>query len=202
MTVRPSLFLEAALASNDSQVLAAVLRFFSDFTPGFKTTSDCRTYNRILNEMNSAVAVWMSTSCNSWTLKQQLPEDSGRKYFHVNLFCWPCFFLFETLRWKGFWIYSLMHMHKISYMANKIFMFSLFFGSELFEGVHILMDRVSKLGHWILFDAVWGKNCFDFASSEQEKWPLFQCWSSSPKNHYNNLCWSNFISKLHQPTCN
>jgi hypothetical protein len=51
------LFLEAALASNDSQLLAAVLRFFSDFTPGFKTTSDCHTYNRILNEMNSAVAV-------------------------------------------------------------------------------------------------------------------------------------------------
>jgi hypothetical protein len=55
----------------------------------------------------------------------------------------------------------------------------------------------SKLGHWILFDAVWGKNCSDLASSEQEK-----CWSSSPKNHYNNLCWSNFIFKLHQPTCN
>ncbi|KAF9680732.1 hypothetical protein SADUNF_Sadunf06G0152100 [Salix dunnii] len=57
VTVRPSLFLEAALASNDSQLLAAVLRFFSDFTPGFKTTSDCHTYNRILYEMNSAVAV-------------------------------------------------------------------------------------------------------------------------------------------------
>ncbi|XP_034907866.1 uncharacterized protein [Populus alba] len=57
VTVRPSLFLEAALASNDSQLLAAVLRFFSDFTPGFITTSDCRTYNKILNEMNSAVAV-------------------------------------------------------------------------------------------------------------------------------------------------
>ncbi|XP_011005300.1 PREDICTED: uncharacterized protein C18orf8-like isoform X1 [Populus euphratica] len=57
VTVRASLFLEAALASNDSQLLAAVLRFFSDFTPGFTTTSDCHTYNQILNEMNSAVAV-------------------------------------------------------------------------------------------------------------------------------------------------
>ncbi|KAF2307742.1 hypothetical protein GH714_031376 [Hevea brasiliensis] len=55
-TVRPSLFLEAALASNDSQLLAAVLRFFSDFIPGFRNTSDHHTYHRILNEMNSAIA--------------------------------------------------------------------------------------------------------------------------------------------------
>ncbi|KAF4369006.1 hypothetical protein F8388_013335, partial [Cannabis sativa] len=55
-TVRPSLFLETALASNDSQNLAAVLRFFSDFTPSFRTTSDHSTYYRILKEMNSMAA--------------------------------------------------------------------------------------------------------------------------------------------------
>ncbi|XP_062113148.1 uncharacterized protein LOC133824288 [Humulus lupulus] len=55
-TVRPSLFLETALASNDSQNVAAVLRFFSDFIPGFRTTSDHSTYYRILKEMNSTVA--------------------------------------------------------------------------------------------------------------------------------------------------
>ncbi|KAJ8621406.1 hypothetical protein MRB53_029935 [Persea americana] len=49
-TVRPSLFLEAALSSNDSQHLAAVLRFFSDFIPGFKNTADHSMYCRILNE--------------------------------------------------------------------------------------------------------------------------------------------------------
>ncbi|XP_047333835.1 regulator of MON1-CCZ1 complex [Impatiens glandulifera] len=56
-TVRPSLFLEAAYASNDSQHLAAVLRFFSDFIPGFKDSTDHNTYNHILAEMNSSVAV-------------------------------------------------------------------------------------------------------------------------------------------------
>ncbi|XP_024923255.1 uncharacterized protein LOC107434407 isoform X2 [Ziziphus jujuba] len=55
-TVRPSLFLEAAFASNDWQHLAAVLRFFSDFIPGFRNTSDHSTYYRILNEMNSSIA--------------------------------------------------------------------------------------------------------------------------------------------------
>ncbi|XP_050228080.1 uncharacterized protein LOC126677480 [Mercurialis annua] len=55
-TVQPSLFLEAASASRDSQLLAAVLRFFSDFLPGFMNTSDHHTYFRILNEMNSAIA--------------------------------------------------------------------------------------------------------------------------------------------------
>ncbi|KAK3020355.1 hypothetical protein RJ639_045339 [Escallonia herrerae] len=54
-TVRPSLFLEAAYASNDSQHLAAVLRFFSDFIPGFRSTADHNTYCRILAEMNSSV---------------------------------------------------------------------------------------------------------------------------------------------------
>ncbi|XP_062166239.1 uncharacterized protein LOC133872682 [Alnus glutinosa] len=55
-TVRPSLFLEAALASNDSQHLAAVLRFFSDFIPGFQNTPDHNTYYRILSGMNSSIA--------------------------------------------------------------------------------------------------------------------------------------------------
>ncbi|XWS56166.1 hypothetical protein CRYUN_Cryun09bG0062900 [Craigia yunnanensis] len=55
-TIRPSLFLDAAFTSNDSQHLAAVLRFFSDFIPGFRSTSDFFTYYHILNEMNSSVA--------------------------------------------------------------------------------------------------------------------------------------------------
>eukprot|EP00262_Sarcandra_glabra_P000773 TRINITY_DN10879_c0_g1_i2.p1 TRINITY_DN10879_c0_g1~~TRINITY_DN10879_c0_g1_i2.p1 ORF type:complete len:596 (+),score=107.94 TRINITY_DN10879_c0_g1_i2:207-1994(+) len=55
-TIRASLFLEAALASNNSQHLAAVLRFFSDFIPGFKNTSDHSTYCHILNEMSCSVS--------------------------------------------------------------------------------------------------------------------------------------------------
>ncbi|ONK75056.1 uncharacterized protein A4U43_C03F12860 [Asparagus officinalis] len=51
ITVRPLLFLEAALASNNSQHLAAVLRFFSDFTPGFKSTSEFTRFHQILTEM-------------------------------------------------------------------------------------------------------------------------------------------------------
>ncbi|KAE8676488.1 putative Ribosomal protein S9 [Hibiscus syriacus] len=56
-TIRPSLFLEAAITSNDSQHLAAVLRFFSDFIPGFRSTSDFFTYYRILNETSSSSVV-------------------------------------------------------------------------------------------------------------------------------------------------
>nr|XP_028948378.1 uncharacterized protein LOC103449663 isoform X2 [Malus domestica] len=55
-TIRPSLFLESAFTSNDSQHLAAVLRFFSDFIPGFRDTSDHDTYYRILNERSSSIA--------------------------------------------------------------------------------------------------------------------------------------------------
>lgn len=55
-TIRPSLFLEAAVASNDPQLLAAILRFFSDFTPGFQNTSDHYAYYHILTEMNSSIA--------------------------------------------------------------------------------------------------------------------------------------------------
>lgn len=54
-TIRPSLFLEAAFVSNDSQHLAAVLRFFTDFLPGFKNTAEHNRYHRILNEMNSSM---------------------------------------------------------------------------------------------------------------------------------------------------
>ncbi|KAM7271565.1 hypothetical protein ACFE04_030779 [Oxalis oulophora] len=55
-TVRPSLFLEAAYASNDTQHLAAVLRFFSDFLPGFRNTQDHNTYCHMLDEMNPSMA--------------------------------------------------------------------------------------------------------------------------------------------------
>lgn len=52
-TVRPSLFLEAAQSSKDPQHLAAVLRFFSDFIPGFNSSSDHHMYHRIAAEMTS-----------------------------------------------------------------------------------------------------------------------------------------------------
>ncbi|XP_041991013.1 regulator of MON1-CCZ1 complex-like isoform X1 [Salvia splendens] len=54
-TVRPSLFLEAAYVSKDPQHLAAVLRFFSDFIPGFKSSPDHNTYHRFVAELNSSV---------------------------------------------------------------------------------------------------------------------------------------------------
>ncbi|XP_076933101.1 uncharacterized protein LOC143598892 [Bidens hawaiensis] len=54
-TVRPSLFLEAAYASNDPQQLAAVLRFFRDFIPGFATTSEHSTFIRVLADMTPSV---------------------------------------------------------------------------------------------------------------------------------------------------
>ncbi|CAI9289778.1 unnamed protein product [Lactuca saligna] len=56
-TVRPSLFLEAAYASNDPQHLAAVLRFFGEFIPGFGTTSEHTTYIRALADMPSSITV-------------------------------------------------------------------------------------------------------------------------------------------------
>ncbi|XP_024985483.1 uncharacterized protein LOC112521071 isoform X2 [Cynara cardunculus var. scolymus] len=56
-SLRPSLFLEAAYASNDPQQLAAVLRFFRDFIPGFRTTSEHSTYIRALADMHSSIAV-------------------------------------------------------------------------------------------------------------------------------------------------
>ncbi|KAK4766433.1 hypothetical protein SAY87_008075 [Trapa incisa] len=54
VTVQPSLFLEAALSSKDPQHLAAVLRFFSDFLPGFSHTSDHKAYYHLLTEMTLA----------------------------------------------------------------------------------------------------------------------------------------------------
>ncbi|KAF9599349.1 hypothetical protein IFM89_036806 [Coptis chinensis] len=54
-SIRPSLFLESAYASSDPQHLAAVLRFFADFIPGFKNSSEHSTYCRILNEMNTSI---------------------------------------------------------------------------------------------------------------------------------------------------
>jgi hypothetical protein len=118
VTVRPSLFLEAAVSSNDSQLLAAVLRFFSDFTPGFKNTTDCHGYCRILKEMNSDVAVWMSTRYPLVTLERQnknLSLDNDQKYFNILpfLFTIPgppltvCLFLF--------WIFV---------MSNKVLVLS------------------------------------------------------------------------------
>ncbi|GAB4843759.1 hypothetical protein Ancab_013724 [Ancistrocladus abbreviatus] len=59
-TVRPSLFLNAARSSNNPQRLAAVLRFFSDFIPSFKNTSDHTVYCLILGEMNASVAAQTS----------------------------------------------------------------------------------------------------------------------------------------------
>ncbi|GAA0147153.1 hypothetical protein LIER_06921 [Lithospermum erythrorhizon] len=54
-TVQPSMFLESAYASNDSQHLAAILRFFSDFIPGFKSSSENNAYTKILAEMNTSI---------------------------------------------------------------------------------------------------------------------------------------------------
>ncbi|KAL8142881.1 hypothetical protein V2J09_015913 [Rumex salicifolius] len=50
-TIRPTVFLEAAYGSNNPEHLAAVLRFLSDFIPGFKNTSDSVAYCRILSEI-------------------------------------------------------------------------------------------------------------------------------------------------------
>ncbi|XP_031483277.1 uncharacterized protein LOC116252845 [Nymphaea colorata] len=54
-TVRPSLFLEAAVASNKLEHLASSLRFFLDFKPDFRNSSDYNTFSNILNEMSSSV---------------------------------------------------------------------------------------------------------------------------------------------------
>uniref|UniRef100_A0A0D3HDE0 Uncharacterized protein n=1 Tax=Oryza barthii TaxID=65489 RepID=A0A0D3HDE0_9ORYZ len=51
ITVQPVLFLEKAVAINSAQNLAAMLSFFSEFTPTFKTTSDYGRYRHILSEM-------------------------------------------------------------------------------------------------------------------------------------------------------
>ncbi|KAL6641183.1 hypothetical protein ACP70R_019364 [Stipagrostis hirtigluma subsp. patula] len=51
ITMQPALFLEKAVATNSAQNLAAVLSFFSEYTPSFKTTSDFGRYRHILSEM-------------------------------------------------------------------------------------------------------------------------------------------------------
>uniref|UniRef100_A0A0E0QYS5 Uncharacterized protein n=1 Tax=Oryza rufipogon TaxID=4529 RepID=A0A0E0QYS5_ORYRU len=51
ITVQPVLFLEKAVAINSAQNLAAMLSFFSEFTPTFKMTSDYGRYRHILSEM-------------------------------------------------------------------------------------------------------------------------------------------------------
>ncbi|XP_006407381.2 regulator of MON1-CCZ1 complex [Eutrema salsugineum] len=56
-SVRSSLFLEAAFASNDLQHLAAILRVLSELIPGFKETSEYYTFYGLLNETGSSVAV-------------------------------------------------------------------------------------------------------------------------------------------------
>lgn len=56
-SVRSSLFLEAAFASNDMQHLAAILRVLSELIPGFKETSEYYTFHGLLNETSSSVAV-------------------------------------------------------------------------------------------------------------------------------------------------
>lgn len=47
------MFLGAAYASKDPQNLAAVMRFFSDFIPGFKSTSDHSMYHNFIAEVSS-----------------------------------------------------------------------------------------------------------------------------------------------------
>ncbi|XP_006300197.2 uncharacterized protein C18orf8 [Capsella rubella] len=56
-SVRSSLFLEAAFASNDMQHLAAILRVLSELIPGFKETSEYYTFYGLLNDTSSSVAV-------------------------------------------------------------------------------------------------------------------------------------------------
>ncbi|XP_068663894.1 uncharacterized protein [Aristolochia californica] len=51
-TIRPSVFLEAALSSKNPLHLAAVLRCLSDFIPSFRSTADYTSYSRVLNEIN------------------------------------------------------------------------------------------------------------------------------------------------------
>jgi hypothetical protein len=49
--VQPVLFLEKAVANDSARNVAAVLSFFSEFMPSFKTTSDYGRYQHILSEM-------------------------------------------------------------------------------------------------------------------------------------------------------
>lgn len=98
-TVRPSLFLEAAYASKDPQHLAAVLRFFSDFIPGFNSSSDHQTYHRIVAEMNSWIApelMWKIVTQNPKPVveneKVLVPCSMVAFPFFVRSF-WPLLFI-------------------------------------------------------------------------------------------------------------
>jgi len=51
ITVQPVLFLEKAVDSDSPRNVSAVLSFFSEFMPSFKTTSDYGRYQHILSEM-------------------------------------------------------------------------------------------------------------------------------------------------------
>jgi len=55
LTIPPVLFLEAAVSTKESQKLASVLRFCTDFVPNFDQTSDYSTFFTILNDMNTTV---------------------------------------------------------------------------------------------------------------------------------------------------
>ncbi|XP_047045482.1 regulator of MON1-CCZ1 complex-like [Lolium rigidum] len=51
ITVQPALFLEKAVAKDSARDVAAVLSFFSESMPNFKTTSDYGRYQHVLSEM-------------------------------------------------------------------------------------------------------------------------------------------------------
>lgn len=55
LTIPPVLFLEAAVSTKESQKLASVLRFCTDFVPNFDQTSDYSTFFTILNDMNNTI---------------------------------------------------------------------------------------------------------------------------------------------------
>lgn len=87
ITVQPSLFLEEAVAKNSTPNLAAVLSFFAELTPSFKTTSDYSRYRHILSEMvwtmhrysAERFSFWCSwgleEACNNWWLCSPCLKD-------------------------------------------------------------------------------------------------------------------------------
>lgn len=55
LTIPPVLFLEAAVSTKESQKLASVLRFCTDFVPNFDQTLDYSTFFTILNDTNNTI---------------------------------------------------------------------------------------------------------------------------------------------------
>lgn len=55
LTIPPVLFLEAAVSTKESQKLASVLRFCTDFVPNFDQTSDYSTFFTMLDDMNNTI---------------------------------------------------------------------------------------------------------------------------------------------------